>query len=66
MASAVVKPRNIATEICARLGFDPSKTMSITIHLSATKAEVEVHRFLTETDGKMIGESLKSYRLVET
>lgn len=64
--SDVVNPSKIAIEICGRLGLDPRKTKSITIHLSANRAEIEVHRLVSETDGKLIGDSLARYRLVET
>jgi predicted O-methyltransferase YrrM len=58
-------PKGIAAEICGRLGFDPATTQSVTIKLSKGKAEVEVVRWLFNTDGHLIGESLKLYRLEE-
>ncbi len=58
-------PSKIGAEICGRLGLDPKTTSEIRIRLSHGIAEVVVTGFLTETDGKLIGETFGHYRLVE-
>lgn len=60
-----MSPRDINIEICGRLGLDPSKTKEILIRLSPSTSEVVVRRILTDTDAKLIGDTIESYRLVE-